>query len=175
MNSNDRAAHATKQNRRIQCAVHIVPDTVEIRLTGAIEAAASVQWRVLFQHNPFFTPHPPHWHDAYEPAVPRIPHAALAPEDVERLARFQERGTRVKLQLRMLGHHEENATSRNVVAEIPGREIPGEIIVLGGHIDSWMLARERKTMVPLASPQGGLRLMRVAGPSAAVERCRCVL
>jgi carboxypeptidase Q len=30
-----------------------------------------------------------------------------------------------------------DATSRNVIAEIKGREKPDEIVVMGGHIDSW--------------------------------------
>ena len=35
------------------------------------------------------------------------------------------------------GHTEADAESANVVAEIRGRERPDEIVVLGGHIDSW--------------------------------------
>jgi carboxypeptidase Q len=31
----------------------------------------------------------------------------------------------------------ETVTSRNVIAEIKGSEYPNEIVVIGGHIDSW--------------------------------------
>lgn len=30
-----------------------------------------------------------------------------------------------------------DAPSRNVMAEIEGSELPAEVVVLGGHIDSW--------------------------------------
>ena len=37
----------------------------------------------------------------------------------------------------MNAHTLPDAPSRNVVAEIRGRELPDEVVVLGGHIDSW--------------------------------------
>ncbi|MGY8780789.1 MAG: M20/M25/M40 family metallo-hydrolase, partial [Fidelibacterota bacterium] len=39
--------------------------------------------------------------------------------------------------LRMEARFDEDSPSRNVVAEIKGSEFPDEVIVLGGHIDSW--------------------------------------
>ncbi len=37
----------------------------------------------------------------------------------------------------MAAHFEPDADSANVMGEIPGREKPEEIVVIGGHIDSW--------------------------------------
>jgi carboxypeptidase Q len=53
------------------------------------------------------------------------------------LHRFQEEGEPVVLTLRMGARTLPDAASRNVVAEIVGRERPDEVVVLGGHIDSW--------------------------------------
>jgi carboxypeptidase Q len=68
---------------------------------------------------------------------PRIPGAAITVEDAEMLRRMQERGERIVVTLRMEARMLPPAQSRNVVAEIRGSERPDEIIVLGGHIDSW--------------------------------------
>ena len=47
------------------------------------------------------------------------------------------RGQSVKIKLYMEGKFEPDALSRNVMGEITGSEFPNEVIVLGGHIDSW--------------------------------------
>ena len=70
-------------------------------------------------------------------AGPRIPAAAITVEDAEMLRRMQQRGERIVVTLRMQAQTRPPARSRNVVAEIRGSERPDEIIVLGGHIDSW--------------------------------------
>lgn len=69
--------------------------------------------------------------------APPIPGAALTVEDAEMLHRMQERGERIIVTLRMAARTLPPARSRNIVAEIRGSERPEEIIVLGGHIDSW--------------------------------------
>jgi carboxypeptidase Q len=73
----------------------------------------------------------------YDSTVARIPTAALSVEDAEMLHRFQNRGQPVVLTLKMGARTLPDAASRNVLAEIPGRERPDEVVVLGGHIDSW--------------------------------------
>ncbi len=72
----------------------------------------------------------------YRPELPQIPAAAISVEDALRLERMASRG-RVRLRLRMDAKMLEDAESRNVVAELHGREKPEEIVVIGGHIDSW--------------------------------------
>ena len=66
-----------------------------------------------------------------------IPGAAITVEDAEMLQRMQDRGERIVVTLKMGARTLPPARSRNVVAEIRGSERPDEIIVLGGHIDSW--------------------------------------
>jgi carboxypeptidase Q len=73
----------------------------------------------------------------YDSTVVRIPAAALSVEDAMMLHRFQNRGERVVVTLHMSARMLPDAPSRNVVAEVVGREKPDEVVVLGGHIDSW--------------------------------------
>ncbi|MFI5241680.1 MAG: M20/M25/M40 family metallo-hydrolase [Gemmatimonadales bacterium] len=66
-----------------------------------------------------------------------VPAAALSVEDADMLSRIQARGQPIRVTLRMEAHMLPDAKSRNVIAEVRGTEHPDEIIVLGGHIDSW--------------------------------------
>ena len=67
----------------------------------------------------------------------RIPAAAVTIEDAMLMRRMIERGDRVVVTLRMGARTLPDAPSRNVVAELRGAEKPDEVVVLGGHIDSW--------------------------------------
>jgi len=73
----------------------------------------------------------------YTNDAPKIPAAAIASEDADRLQRMSDRGDRVVVHLRMEAHFEADAESANVVGEIRGREFPDEIVVVAGHLDSW--------------------------------------
>ena len=74
----------------------------------------------------------------YEDGVRQIPHAALTIEGAETLRRIQDRGDRPVVRLTMdAATRLEDGTSRNVIGEVVGRESPDEVVVLGGHIDSW--------------------------------------
>jgi carboxypeptidase Q len=50
---------------------------------------------------------------------------------------MQDRGERVVVRLMMEADTLPDRLSRNPVGELVGRERPGEVVVLGGHIDSW--------------------------------------
>ena len=69
--------------------------------------------------------------------VPKIPGASITPEDAMMLHRLQDRGETPVIRLTMGAKTLPNSPSRNVIAEIRGSERPDEIVVLGGHIDSW--------------------------------------
>jgi carboxypeptidase Q len=73
----------------------------------------------------------------YSAADPKVPAAALATEDADRLQRMQNRGTKVRLRLKMEATFLPDADSANVVGEIRGRELPDEVVVVAGHFDSW--------------------------------------
>src|SRR5258708_40243261 len=74
---------------------------------------------------------------SYTQGIAKIPAAALTLEDTAMLVRLLQGGTRVRVRLTMEAHQEADADSRNVMGEIRGREKPEEVVVLGGHIDSW--------------------------------------
>ena len=73
----------------------------------------------------------------YAEGVPQIPAAAITTEDADLLQRMQDRGTTPRVRLRMEAKFLPDADSFNVVGELRGRERPEEVIVVGGHIDSW--------------------------------------
>jgi hypothetical protein len=73
----------------------------------------------------------------YEEGVPKIPAAALSVEDAAMIQRLTAAGAPVRVRLDMEAHREPDAESHNVMGEIRGREKPEEVVVLGGHIDSW--------------------------------------
>jgi len=73
----------------------------------------------------------------YADDAPQIPAAAITVEDAERLQRMQDRGTRVTVRLSMEAKFLPDAPSANVVGEIRGSEHPEQVIVVGGHFDSW--------------------------------------
>jgi carboxypeptidase Q len=112
--------------------------TVQYRGRGAVEAArAGAVASLIRSVGPFGMQTPHTGGMSYEDGVPRIPHAAITIEDSELLRRMSERGERIEVHLRMEATTLPDAPSRNVVAELVGRERPEEVIVLGGHIDSW--------------------------------------
>ncbi len=73
----------------------------------------------------------------YADGTPQIPAAAISTEDADFLQRMQDRGTTVRVRLKMDAKFLPEADSFNVVGEIRGREKPDEVVVVGGHIDSW--------------------------------------
>ncbi|MFL6281949.1 MAG: M28 family metallopeptidase [Pyrinomonadaceae bacterium] len=73
----------------------------------------------------------------YSEDQPKIPAAAVTIEGAELLQRMQERGEHPVLRLKMEAHFLPDAESANVVAELKGRERSDEVVVVGGHIDSW--------------------------------------
>jgi Peptidase family M28 len=74
----------------------------------------------------------------YEDGAPRIPAAALAMPDADQLERLAAQGP-VKIRLLLTPTVRESAPSWNVVGEIKGGERPDEIVLIGGHLDSWDL------------------------------------
>ena len=73
----------------------------------------------------------------FEEGVRPIPAAAVSVEDAELIARLAAAGEKVRVQLRTSGKLHKDAVSHNVIGEIRGREKPDEVVVIGGHIDSW--------------------------------------
>ncbi|MCU1228387.1 MAG: peptidase [Acidobacteria bacterium] len=83
------------------------------------------------------TPHTGSLH--YDPKQPKIPAAAMTAEDAMLIDRLIKRGQKVRMHLVLTPRELPDVKSFNVVAEIKGSEHPEEIVVIGGHLDSWDL------------------------------------
>ncbi|MEX2273784.1 MAG: M20/M25/M40 family metallo-hydrolase [Vicinamibacterales bacterium] len=137
----DLKANAARARGRI--VLYNVPfttygQTVVYRSTGASEAAKLGAVASLVRSvGPvgLRTPHTGALN--YAADVAKIPAAAIPVEDAERLQRLQDRGVPIVLRLRMQARMAADAQSSNVVGEIRGRENPDEIVLVGGHFDSW--------------------------------------
>src|SRR5271165_261297 len=112
--------------------------TVVNRIAGASRAAALGAAAVLVRSITPLAVELPHTGAlTYQEGVPRIPAAAVTIEDALLIERLSQSGSPVKVHLEMEAHQGPEAASENVVGEIPGRELPEEVVVLGGHLDSW--------------------------------------
>jgi hypothetical protein len=74
---------------------------------------------------------------AYSASDPKIPAAAVSVEDAMWIHALVRAGQRVRIRLNMEARMEPDADSADVMGEIAGREKPDEVVVIGGHIDSW--------------------------------------
>jgi carboxypeptidase Q len=116
-------------------------ETQPYRTRGAVEAARVGAVASLIRSLGPFGMQTPHTGGMrYNDSVPKIPGAALSMEDAMMIRRMVDRGARPRVRLVMGAQTLPDAPSRNVVAEIRGRERPEEIVVIGGHIDSWDVA-----------------------------------
>ena len=70
-----------------------------------------------------------------------IPAVVMSNEDFGRISRILEDGTEVVLEFNIVNRvYPEGATSYNTIAEIRGSDKADEVIMLGGHLDSWHAA-----------------------------------
>lgn len=113
-------------------------EAVKYRYAGASiaakQGAVAVLVRSLTAHS-LNTPHTGTM--GYLPDVPKIPAVAVAVEDAELLGRLTASGTPVSVTVRTSGRWMPDAESANVIGELVGREKPEEVVVIGGHLDSW--------------------------------------
>jgi hypothetical protein len=70
-----------------------------------------------------------------------VPTVVMSNEDYGRITRILSDGTDVELEFNIVNHvYPEGATSFNTIAEIAGTDKADEVIMLGGHLDSWHAA-----------------------------------
>jgi len=70
-----------------------------------------------------------------------IPVVSMGAEDQDQLERFLDRGKPIRIRIAVQNHVTTGPVdSANVVGEIRGTQYPEQIIVAGGHLDSWDLA-----------------------------------
>ena len=68
-----------------------------------------------------------------------IPSAVLAREDGLRVVRTLRAGGRVRVRVRMPNRIGAAYRTANVIGQIPGADLPDEVVLLGAHLDSWDL------------------------------------
>lgn len=73
----------------------------------------------------------------YEDGVPAVPGLALGILSAEALSAALRDGVVATVTIEASCARLPPARSWNVIGEIPGRELPGEILVVGGHLDCW--------------------------------------
>jgi len=117
-------------------------ETVQYRARGAVAAAKVGAVGALVRSVTPYSQRTPHTGGmSYDSTVRRIPAAAITVEDAEMIHRLVDRGERVRVTLEMSAKTLPDAPSRNVMGELVGSEKPDEIVVFGGHIDSWDVGR----------------------------------
>ncbi|MDE3166043.1 MAG: M20/M25/M40 family metallo-hydrolase, partial [Acidobacteriota bacterium] len=108
------------------------------RSTGASRAAVFGAAAVLVRSATGLAMQIPHTGEmAYDEGQPKIPAAAVSPEDAMMIARLCAAGVPVRIHLEMGAQMLPDADSADVIGEIPGSEHPEQVVVIGGHIDSW--------------------------------------
>lgn len=113
-------------------------NTVKYRVRGAIEASKHGAVASLVRSVGTFSMNTPHTgNSSYEDGVKKIPHAAITFEDAAIIGRILENGQDVEINLKMEAQNYPDVLSHNLIGEIVGSEFPNQVIVIGGHIDSW--------------------------------------
>ena len=75
---------------------------------------------------------------AYDPKAPKIlTQVVVAAEHYNRIVRMIQKGSRVKMELNLDAEFYDDQPGMNIVGEIPGTDLKDEIVMIGGHFDSW--------------------------------------
>ena len=113
---------------------------VKQRWVGAVEASKKGAIGVVIRSlSNTINPYPHTGSMTYEGAEEKIPAMAISTLDAEALS--EALGVEPDLEFFMKMHCQwhDSVQSHNLIAELPGRERTDEIILVGGHIDSWDL------------------------------------
>lgn len=86
--------------------------------------------RLLYRHNA-----------TLDGSIAAVPGIVVEREGALRLARLLDGGVRLRVRVTSVGEVIANASGRNVVGEIKGRDKSKDAVVLGAHLDSWDLGR----------------------------------
>ncbi len=74
-------------------------------------------------------------------AAKALPTVVMSNEDYGRISRILADGTPVELEFNIVNRwYPEGKTAYNTIAEIPGTDKKDEVVMLGGHLDSWHAA-----------------------------------
>jgi carboxypeptidase Q len=114
--------------------------TGRIRRVGASEAAK--RGAVAYVIRSIGTSHDRFAHTGvmnYDKAQPKIPAAAISAPDAQQIDRIARSGKAQRLKLVITPKLSGKVITHNVIADITGTDKADEIVVIGGHLDSWDL------------------------------------
>ena len=127
-------------DRRMPDAFAAYGAAADQRVDGASAAARFGAVAVLVRSLTFRVDRFPHTGlMRYQPGPAEIPAAAISTADADVLSALLEKDPATRVSLRMDCGSRGRVMSANVVGEITGSERPGEIVLVGGHLDSWDL------------------------------------
>ena len=113
-------------------------DAVKYRGSGPVEAAKLGAVGVMIRSVTHALDDNPHTVSTrYDSAVTKIPAMACSTKDAEWLSALLKKEKKVQMFMKMNCKHMPDVMSYNVIGELRGTEKPGEIITVGGHLDSW--------------------------------------
>lgn len=113
-------------------------ESVKFRSSGAVRAAPYGAVAALVRSVTPFSIYSPHTgQTSYDDNLPKIPTAAITLEDADYIARWVKRGKRVVVKLYMEAKNYPDVESRNVIGELVGSQLPEQVVLISGHIDSW--------------------------------------
>ena len=116
--------------------------SVNQRTQGAVEAAKLGAIGVIVRSMTTSLDDYPHTGSMYYEGLSlnqRIPAAAISTNGAELLSSMLSLNPNIKFFFRQNSKNFPDVLSHNVIAQINGSEKPDEIIVIGGHLDSWDL------------------------------------
>lgn len=115
-------------------------DAVKYRWSGAVEASKYGAVAVVIRSVTTLADDYPHTGVmTYEGAVSKIPAGALSYLASDKLEEMLSAHPGLKLELTLQSFDRGRGTSYNVVGEIFGTDRPDEVLLAGGHLDSWDL------------------------------------
>lgn len=111
---------------------------VDQRIYGAIEAAKFGAIGVIVRSITTKHDNVPHTGVMmYVDTLPKIPSIAIGYKDADFLSAAVKEEPELEIKLKLSCKNFPDVLSYNVVGEIRGSEFPDEVIVVGGHFDSW--------------------------------------
>jgi carboxypeptidase Q len=111
---------------------------VDQRWAGAIQASKAGAVLALVRSVSPHLDHVPHTGVmGYQDSVPKVPGVAISTLDANHLSELLEKDGNLKVYVNVSCETLPDVESANVVGELRGSEFPDQVIVVGGHLDSW--------------------------------------
>lgn len=115
-------------------------NAVKQRYAGALEASKKGAVAVITRSLSATINEYPHTGSmTYKGAPRQIPAMAISTADAELLSKHLRSHPELEFFMNMSCETKDSVVSYNLIADLPGKEKPGEVILIGGHIDSWDL------------------------------------